>query len=111
MSSSAQGVSVFVLPGPRIRPEESDALESVIRLELEAGLGRIILDFSRVAWVDSYFLGSLVELHRRAKGFGVPVLFCALPEKVAYQLRIMRLDQYFPIFDTVEAALAEGCDG
>lgn len=106
-----RGVSVFVLPGPRIRTEDANAVESLVRLELEAGVGNIVLDFSRVGWVSSYFLGSLVELHRKAEAYGVTITFCCLPEKVGQQIRLMRLDQFFTIATTVEKALGEGSHG
>lgn len=62
----------------------------------------LLLDFSRVTFVDSSALGALVGLANYARSKGGDLCLLALPERIRALLRLTRLDQFFEIYEKRE---------
>lgn len=59
----------------------------------------LMLDFSRLSFLDSSALGALVGLANQARSQGGDIWFIAVPERVRGILRLTRLDQFFEIYE------------
>jgi anti-sigma B factor antagonist len=72
---------------------------------LEAGIGALIVDLSRVTFIDSTALGVLVGVRRRLDGGERLAVVCAHSE-VLQIFELAGMDSAFAIFATLDEALA-----
>ncbi len=94
------GGEVDVYTAPRLR-EELLAL-------IDGGTHRIVVDLQRVDFLDSTGLGVLVGAMKKLRGVdGTFGLVCA-KEPLLKIFRITALDQVFPLYESVDAAIAAG---
>ncbi len=68
------------------------------------GTTRIILDLSKVEYMDSSGIGTLVEIFRRLKKENRKLILVSPAERVRSLLEITRLDQYFTVAKSSEEA-------
>jgi anti-sigma B factor antagonist len=69
---------------------------------------RLIVDLSRVDFLDSTGLGALIGGQRRAKEFGGEVRLVAKEGQILRLLRITGLLKVFAVYPTLEDAIADG---
>ncbi|GIJ47387.1 anti-sigma-B factor antagonist [Virgisporangium aliadipatigenens] len=94
------GGEVDVYTAPRLR-------ERLIEL-VEAGARHVVVDLSRVEFLDSTGLGVLVGALKRLRAVnGTLKLVCA-HERLLKIFRITALDRVFALYDSVDAAVAGG---
>ena len=72
---------------------------------------KIIVDMSELRFLDSTGLGVLVRVHKKAKAAGGLVAFTSVPGNVVKILEVTCLDRVFPVYDTVDEALADNNTG
>lgn len=81
----------------------SDDVESMVR----NGFNKLIIDCSKLDYISSTGLGTLLVLHKRMKAAGGEVKLCSVKGFVAQALRLIRLDHMFGIYpDLGQARLA-----
>lgn len=68
--------------------------------------GRMIIDLRPVTFMDSMGLGSLIDARNRFESDGAVVMLVADEGPAGRILALTKLDQSFPMFDSVEAARA-----
>jgi anti-sigma B factor antagonist len=90
------GGEVDVYTAPRLR----DRLTELV----DAGSRNVVVDLSRVDFLDSTGLGVLVGTMRRLRAVGGTFGLVCAKEPLLKIFRITALDQVFPLYDTVEAA-------
>jgi len=93
---------------PTIPPEEFEAaVADIIRREYVAGSCRCVVDLGQCPWLNSQGIGVLIswyQLITQAKGR----LILVRPDlRVRNVLAITRLDQVFPVYETLEEGLDE----
>jgi anti-sigma B factor antagonist len=66
----------------------------------------LVVDLSRVSYVDSSGLAVLIEGMQNVEEYGGQFALAGLQETVRSIFEIARLDQVFHIFPTADAALA-----
>jgi anti-sigma B factor antagonist len=94
------GGEVDVYTAPRLR-------ERLVEL-VEQGAKHVVVDLSRVEFLDSTGLGVLVGALKRLRAVnGTLGLVCA-HERLLKIFRITALDRVFALYDTVEAATQAG---
>ncbi len=96
---------VIEVPGPRIRLHENDEIQERILDQLSKGHCRLVLNFRKVEYVDSSFLGALIIALKRATSSGGDIRLCCLKESLLNIFQLMRLDRLFELFQTEEAAI------
>ena len=69
-------------------------------------LDPLVVDLSRVTYIDSSGLAVLIEAMQHIQEYGGKFALAALQENVRSIFEIARLDQVFRIFPDVDAALA-----
>ena len=80
-------------------------LKRVLVERLNAGSTRLVIDLSRVRFIDSTALGVLVGVHRKL-GAGERLALAGAPTAVRRVIEVSGLAATFQIFPTVEPALA-----
>ena len=68
--------------------------------------GRVIVDLRSVTFMDSMGLGSLIEGRNRLEADGAIVMLVTDTGPAGRLLALTKLDESFPVFDSVEAARA-----
>lgn len=66
-----------------------------------------IINMSELRFLDSTGLGVLVRAHKRAKAAGSRVVLAAAPPNVVRILEMTCLTRVFPLFGSVDEALAD----
>ena len=100
--SSANGI-VFPLEGEidlHISPAVAISLQEIIAKKP----ARLLVDLSRVSYVDSSGLAVLIDAMQKVKKYGGTFGVIGMQESVRSIFEIARLDQVFRIFPSVEAA-------
>lgn len=75
---------------------------------VDAGFGRIVLDFRHVRFCDATGLGVLVAVRNRLRGKGGDLRLARVRPPQQRIFRITGLDRLFALHDSVEAAVREG---
>jgi anti-sigma B factor antagonist len=108
LSTHASGdVTIIEATGEMDMATAPQLREEIIDL-VTAGPRRVLLDVSRVSFLDSSGLSVLVGGLKRLREHGATLELVGPQERVLKVLRITGLTKTFTIFDTVDAALAQG---
>ena len=76
-----------------------------LRMMIEKKPKQLIVDLSRVTYIDSSGLAALIEGMQNAEEYGGKFALAGLQETIRTIFEIARLDQVFRIFPDVDAAL------
>ncbi|BCJ62811.1 STAS domain-containing protein [Micromonospora endophytica] len=87
-------------------PDADDALRAALREAVEVD-GTVVVDLAKVSVIDSVGLGLLVRAHREVRERDARLCLAAPSRFIRTVLHTMRLDGVFPIFETLEHALAQ----
>jgi anti-sigma B factor antagonist len=101
----AAGIAVFELSGHLVFDEGDRIFRDQVKAFVAAGGRRLLIDLSRVSYVDSGGVGSIVEmyLHLLKRGGQLKIL---RPSAAARRvLQITQLESVLEIFDEEEPAL------
>jgi anti-sigma B factor antagonist len=99
------GIVVYVLEG-RIDSEGAATLDQTLRAGFESGTHKMVLDLTRVPYINSAALRTLADITSRNREKGGDLRLAALDIKVKRVLQIVGFDQFSTFYDTVEDALA-----
>jgi anti-sigma B factor antagonist len=103
--SGVEGVTLLALDGG-LDHTNTDAFIQAMYRALDGGASCVVLDLSRLSYISSWGLGSLVRVHHHFAAKEGRIAFANLHSTVATILRISRLDRLFDLYPTVQAALA-----
>ena len=67
----------------------------------------LLVDLSRVNYIDSYGVASLVEALQNARKRGSELVLVAVSESAMRVFKLARLETVFTIFETLDEALAK----
>ena len=84
----------------------SPRVAASLRTMIEQKPARLVVDLSRVNYIDSSGLAVLIEGMQNVEGYGGKFFLAGLQENVRPIFEIARLDQVFIIFPHVDAALS-----
>lgn len=104
--SEVDGVTVVALDGRIVLGEEGNALREKVKGLLAEGKKKIVLNVSKVTFVDSAGLGVLVASHHTAKKEGASMRLCHLDNKFQQVLQITKLMTLLGISSTEAEAVA-----
>jgi len=105
VESAAPGVPLVHLRG-EIDLHTCPDLRAALQRLMEDGKYRIVLDMADVPYLDSAALGVLVDAVRRARESGGGLYLAQVMTFVRRAFEITRLIRIFPVYDTVEEAVA-----
>lgn len=84
-----------------VSPEVAESLRTMIAKKPK----RVVVDLSRVPYLDSSGLAVLIEGMQNIQEYGGKFALAGVQESVQHIFEIARLDQVFQIFPTVDEAL------
>ena len=85
-----------------VSPEVAASLRTMIAKKPK----HLVVDLSRVTYMDSSGLAVLIEGMQKVQEYGGKFALAGVQESVTHILEIARLDQVFQIFPDVDSALA-----
>ncbi len=94
----------LAVPGPRAVQTNVDEFHKLAQPFLEQDCPKIIVDMSRVEFVDSSFLGALVMLLKRAVARHGDLKIFGLQRSVRTLFEMLRLYRIFDIHETEDSA-------
>ncbi|RME74245.1 MAG: anti-sigma factor antagonist [Chloroflexi bacterium] len=100
-----KNIAVVTLSG-RLDAVTGPEIRQALLSQVEQGCTTLILDMSRVHFVDSSGLAMLVSLLRAAKEKGGEIFLAGLQAQAETVFRLTMLDRVFPIHPTVDDAIA-----
>jgi anti-sigma B factor antagonist len=101
------GTNVFELTGS-LDIATSPTVRAALLEASERGNHKLIVDLSKVDFLDSTGLGALIGAQRRAKEFDGDVRVVAKEGQILRLLRITGLLKVFGVYATLEDALTDG---
>jgi anti-sigma B factor antagonist len=84
----------------------SPGLTAALNRMIDKKPKQLVVDLSRVTYIDSAGLAALIEGMQKVEAYGGKFALADLQETVRSIFEIARLDQVFRIFPDVDAALA-----
>lgn len=97
-------VHVWAIDGGIDRTTHDQFVEEMYRI-LDAGGKKVVLDFSRLTYISSMSLGTLVRIHSRFKKTGAGLKFADLHTNVGEILHFAHLDRIFDLYKAVDDAV------
>lgn len=109
VSTTNAGRQIVTVNEARIDAAVALSFKEGMRSETEAGAQVVVLDLQQVQFVDSSGLGAIVA-SMKAMGKGRTLALAGLTPTVEKVFRLTRMDSVFPMFTSLDDALA-GLDG
>ncbi|MGW6459930.1 STAS domain-containing protein [Streptomyces sp. NPDC055078] len=100
------GVLVLVLTG-ELDHDTAEPLREALRQGVAAAPARILVDCARLQFCDSTGLNVLLRARLDAREAGGRLVLAALQPPVARMFGITGADAVFPLYDSLDAALAD----
>lgn len=82
------------------------ALGEAVRTALAKGERKLIINFSKVAYLDSSGVGELVGCYTSIKGKGGELRICGMSPRIFSLMKLTSLHSVFEVRDTEDEALA-----
>ena len=101
----ANNILVMELSGTLTLGDEAGQLRARFREILSDGTNQLVLDLSKLSYVDSMGLGALVAGFTTARNEGGDVKLAKLSAQFHEQLAVTKLDTVFEVYATVEEAV------
>ncbi len=95
-----------VIPEGRVDAVSGPKLRVILRNQPKQGTPFLIVDLRRVTFMDSSGLSALVSALKAVRPLKGAVYLVGPTPQVRMALQMTMMDQIFPIYDTVEDALA-----
>ena len=102
-----EGVAVCIIEGKLSGIEGKGQIQERIRELMDEGVVKIVLDLSKVNWIDSTGLGELIASLSSIKKKDGNMVLSNLQAPVQSLLKMTNLTQIFEVFDDFEHAVAE----
>ncbi|MEU5955230.1 STAS domain-containing protein [Streptomyces sp. NPDC047525] len=103
----AEGPSVVVTPAGELDHHTADVLREPLEACLDDGFSRLVVDCSRLEFMDSTGLNVLLGARLKAEAAGGGVHLAAMQPVVARVFEITGAEAVFTVHDTLEAALTD----
>lgn len=98
-------VSVLKLLERRLIYECLDPIQDEFISLVESGKRKIVMDFTEVEYIDSFAVGFVMDMYRRASGHNGELKLTGLKPRVRKILTITRVDKVIGIHDKIDDAL------
>ena len=82
----------------------ADQFVSELQTLMEAGAHKLIVDCTKLTYISSYGVGTLVGLHKKLVESGGEIKLAAVGSPIVKVLRFLRLDSVFEIYHNVREA-------
>jgi anti-anti-sigma factor len=106
--SELEGHTVLALEGTIRLGESAEFFSRSLERTLEDEAGNVLIDFSRINYIDSTGVGELVGYLQRFRSQGRQLLLVNPSERIVKLLEMANLIELLPAYATLEDALAAG---
>ena len=103
--TAQDGVHVFQLIGRLMDQQQADRLMSTLDEELSGGGPNVVLDLSKLQYMNSTGLNILINVLTRTRNAGGDTLIAGVSQSVRQLLLVTKLDSVFTITDDVAQAV------
>ncbi len=100
------GITLLNVEGVIKLGESAQFFAQTLDRTLADDKSHVIIDFSRINYIDSTGIGELVGYLGRFRSFQRELVLVNPSERIRKLLHVARLDTLFPTYDSVDAALA-----
>jgi anti-anti-sigma factor len=108
MTQKNSGDVLILYPEGKITFGDGDQeLGEAIRTQLEKGVRKIVIDFSKVSYLDSSGVGELVGCYTSIKNKSGELRVCGMNSKIFGLMKMTSLHSVFEVRDTEAEALAD----
>jgi len=101
-----EGFTLLLVEGVIKLGESAQFFAQALERALADDAGDVIVDFSRINYIDSTGIGELVGYLGRFQDRRRKLILVNPSERILKLLQVARLAELFPIYDTVDAAVA-----
>ena len=105
IESATSGITVLRL-ADALEMSNVAAFRQTLQAEVERAGKGVILQLAEVEFVDSSGIAVLIEGLRWSRERGIPYILVCLTSDVQMVIELARLDNFFTIADSLEAAVA-----
>jgi anti-anti-sigma factor len=105
IESATSGITVLRL-ADALEMSNVAAFRQTLQAEVERAEKGVILQLAEVEFVDSSGIAVLIEGLRWSRERGIPYILACLTSDVQMVIELARLDNFFTIADSLEAAVA-----
>lgn len=98
-------IPVFELTGKLMGGSESVDLSNRLKDLINSGKKNIILDFSKVQWINSAGIGKILSWVMTLRRAGGDIHFVGIKDKVDFYFKITKLYSVLKIYENKEEAL------
>ena len=107
MNSRSHNEVLILYPEGKITLGDGDQeLGEAVRTALSNGSRKIVINFSKVSYLDSSGVGELVGCYTSIKNKGGELRICGMSSKIFSLIKMTSLHSVFEVKDTEEEALA-----
>lgn len=103
--NSTEDVAIFALEGKLAGLEGRGQIQGKVHESIKNKISKVILDLSKVTWIDSTGLGELIASLSSTKKSDGNLVLTNIQAPVQSLLRMTNLTQIFETYETVEEAL------
>jgi anti-sigma B factor antagonist len=89
----------------RLGADKAVAFKEAVGRHLEGGAASIVLDLSKVVFIDSSGLGAILSILKRMPK-GSELIICGTTDPVTSMFKLTRLDRVFTMTRTVDEAVS-----
>jgi anti-anti-sigma factor len=105
-SRSAEGVVVFDIDGELSRwAAYLPTLSELVKAQVGSGKDRVLLNFEKTGFVDSFGVGEIVASFISLQNSGGALKLCRIPARLDLLFEFTGLKKVLPIYPTEEAAI------
>lgn len=108
IEDASPGRTTVKLSGELDIASAPDLRERLLAILSRGTLTQLILDLSKLQFIDSSGVAVLVNTDRRARLLGCTLILLAPQPPVSRVLQICGLDHYFPIFENISSLAGQG---
>jgi anti-sigma B factor antagonist len=101
-----RNIAILTITGNMMGGPENNLLHEKVKSLMGDGINKVIIDLSKVKWMNSSGLGILMSCWGSLSKNGGNLKLAGVTEKVKSLLIITQILQFFENYETVERALA-----
>lgn len=100
-------VGVIKIRGVLMGDEETDVIRDVVKGLIDKGIKNIVLDLSRVKWMNSNAIGMLMACYSSVQSAHGKIGLTKMSDKVLKIMSITQVHTLFDHFDSIKEAVKE----
>lgn len=99
-------IAVIKIRGELMGGEETSEVLACVNRWLAGDIRKIILDLSKVRWMNSHGIGILMACYASVSRVSGRIGICRIPDQLQQMIKISKVDTLFDQFDSVDEGLS-----